>query len=521
MSHSATNICSVTVSDSPPIRQVLRLHHETGLSRRQIARSLNISRDAVTDYLIRAAAAKLHWPLPPALDDAMLEQKLFPIVPTAAPVRKPEPDWAMVHQELKRSKGATLTVLHEEYLAEHPGGMAYSLFCQRHREFQQTLKRTMRQTYVAGERVFVDYAGPTVMIVDRAAREVLYAQIFVGVLGASNYIYAEAHWSQKLPDWIAAHARMFEHFGGVPAVVVCDNLKSAVTRASRTEPVVNTTYQALAEHYGTIILPARARKPKDKAKAENGVLIVERWILFRLRKRVFTSLGELNEAIRELLIDVNGRPFKKLPGSRQSVFEAIDRPALLSLPASHYEYAEFRKLRVSMDYRIEVDGCQYSVPFNLCRLEVELRITAATVEVLYQGQRVASHARSAGTVPVVDPQHMEAAHRHFGLWEPCHALEWAQQTGAFVHEFLRALLATMRVREQGYRASNGLRKLAADFGNDRLDAACRRAIEIGAHSLASLRSILRNGLDQQPISATEPLEAAFEHPNVRGSGYYH
>lgn len=502
------------------IRQVLRLHYESGLSRREIARSLNISRDAVADYLTRAAAARLTWPLPAEMDDTVLEQKLFPVIFTSIPSRKPEPDWAVVHQELKR-KGATLQVLHEEYLGLHPGGMAYSMFCQRHREFKQTLKRYMRQTYVAGERVFVDYAGPTMMIVDRATRQVRYAQIFVGVLGASSYIYAEAHWSQTLPDWIAAHVRMFEHFGGVPAVVVCDNLKSAVTRASRTEPVVNATYQAMAEHYGAIILPARARKPKDKAKAENGVLIVERWILFRLRKRVFTSLGELNEAIRELLVEVNARPFKKLPGSRRSVFEVIDQPAMLPLPTSNYEYAEFRKVHVGMDYCIVVDGCSYSVPFKLSRQQVELRITAATVEVLYRGQRVASHARSVGTAPVIDPQHMEVAHRHFGLWEASHALEWAQQTGEAVHAFLEKLLVTMRTREHGYRASNGLKKLASDFGNDRLNAACQRAIGIGAHSLASVRSILRNGLDQQPVAENEVLEASFKHPNVRGSGYYH
>lgn len=502
------------------IRQVLRLHFETGLSRRQIARSLNISRDAVTDYLTRAAAAGIAWPLPLGLNDLDLEQKLFPVTAVATYARKPEPDWAVVHQELKR-KGATLQVLHEEYLTQHPDGMAYSLFCQRHREFAKQLKRYMRQTYVAGERVFVDYAGPTVMIVNMASGLIRHAQIFVGVLGASSYIYAEAHWSQTLPDWIAAHRRMFEHFGGVPAVVVCDNLKSAVTKASRTEPVVNATYQAMAEHYGTLILPARARKPKDKAKAENGVLIVERWILFRLRKRVFTSLAELNDAIRELLADVNARPFQKLPGSRITAFENIDRPALLELPVSIYEYAEFRKVRVGMDYLVEVDGCHYSVPYRLCNKQVELRITAAAIEVLYRSQRVASHVRNAGTDTVIDPQHMEAAHRAFGLWESGLALEWAQQTGQAVHAFLEKMLVTMRTREEGYRAHNGLKKLAHEFSNERLDAACRRAIEIGAHSLANVRSILRNNLDQLPAPANQSMEAAFDHPNVRGSTYYH
>lgn len=502
------------------IRQVLRLHHDVKLSQRAIANSLGISRDSVSDYLTRSAAAKLIWPLPSDMDDAVLEQRLFPQNINKQFARKPEPDWQVVHEELKR-KGATLQVIHEEYLAVQPDGINYSLFCQRYREFKQTLKSHMRQTYRAGERVFMDYAGPTVGIIDQSSGEIRRAQIFVGVLGASNYIYAEAHWSQTLPDWIAAHVRMFEHFGGVPAVVVCDNLKSAVIKASRTEPVINATYQNLADHYGTVILPARARKPKDKAKVENGVLIIERWILFRLRKRMFGSLGELNEAIRTLLTDINLRPFKKLPGNRKSAFESIDKPALMPLPETRYEYAEFRKVRVGLDYHIEVDGRHYSVPHALRRREVELRLTATTVEVLHNGQRVASHVRSAGDTPVTEPLHMESAHRHFGLWNADQSLEWALQIGEPVRGFLQLLLAVARTHEQGYRASIGLKKLAQDFGNERLNAACQRAIEIGATTLSSVRSILRNGLDLQPTEISKLHEAAFEHPNVRGSHYYH
>ena len=502
------------------IRQVLRLHHEAGMSRRAIATSLGVSRDAVTDYLTRAAAARLGWPLPPEMDDAALEQRLFPPLSGKELARKPEPDWSVVHEELKR-KGSTLHVLHEEYLAEYPAGINYSLFCQRYQGFRKSLKSHMRQTYQAGERVFMDYAGPTVGIVDISSGEVRRAQIFVGVLGASNYIYAEAHWSQKLPDWIAAHVRMFEHFGGVPSVVVCDNLKSAVIKASRTEPVINAAYQNLADHYGTVILPARARKPKDKSKAENGVLIIERWILFRLRRRVFGSLGELNEAIRSLLADINLRPFQKLPGNRQSAFESIDKPALLPLPEAKFEYAEFRKVRVGLDNYIDVDGRSYSVPYALRRREVEVRLTAATVEVIYKGERVASHARSTGDKPVSDPQHMEPAHRHFGLWNANESLEWAQQIGAQVHGFLQSLLAAARTHEHGYRATLAMKKLATEYGNERLNAACLRCIEIAATSTTSLRSILKNGLDQQPAEKTKLQEAAFEHPNVRGSDYYH
>lgn len=387
------------------IRDALRLTRDNGLSLRRAALSLGISRDAVKDYLTRFAAAGLSWPLPSDLDDAALEVLLFPLLASSAANRMPEPDWTVVHEELKK-KGATLQGLHGEYLAINPNGIAYPTYCQRYREFKKTLKRSMRQEYHAGEKVFVDYAGPTIPITNIATGEIRHAQIFVGVLGASNYIYSEAVLSQQLPNWIASHARMFEHFGGVPEIVVCDNLKSAVTRASRTDPDIHPTYLDLARHYGTVILPARPYKPRDKAKAENGVLIIERWILFRLRKQIFTSLSDLNSAIQGLLADVNSRPFKKLTGCRLDALNKIDRPALKSLPVTRYVYAEFRKVRVGSDYHVEVEGHHYSAPHTLNRQEVELRITADTVEVLHRGRRVGSHVRSFGPGLTTDPQHM-------------------------------------------------------------------------------------------------------------------
>lgn len=501
------------------IRQVLRLALEAGASRRRIAKSLGLSRDVVTDYLTRAAAAGLTWPLPPDLDDAQLEDRLFP--PLGANVqRKPEPDWALIHREMKR-KGATLQALHEEFLAEQPNGIGRSLFCERYREWLQGLKRYMRQTHVAGERAFVDYAGPTVAIQDPESGEIRKAQIFVGILGASNYTYAEAHWSQQLPDWIAAHTRMFAFFGGAPQVIVCDNLKAAVTKASRTEPKIHPAYQHLAEHYNTLILPARPRKPKDKAKVENAVLIVERWILFRLRKRVFTSLAELNAAIRELLVDLNNRPFQKLPGSRHSQFEEIDQPALTPLPNEIFEYTEFRKVTIGLDGCFEVDGGIYSAPYTLCRKPVELRITANMIEVLHRGRRVASHERTSSNAPTIDPQHLHPADRHFGMWSADRELAWAETIGPKTLAFLNRLLAPSKVKEQGYRAAVALKRMEKDFGAERLESACARALDIGASSLASVRSILNTGLDRQRPPEADFHEAAFHHPNVRGSGYYH
>ncbi|OLP04621.1 IS21 family transposase [Rhodoferax antarcticus] len=365
------------------IRQVLRLVHETDLSQRAIARSLGLSREAVSNHITRATAAGLVWPLPPDTDDAALEARLFP-PQTGRFQRKVEPNWVDIQQELK-AKGATLIQLHVEYLADHPDGLQRSQFCERYRQWCKTLKSYMRFTHVAGERVFVDYAGPTMPVIDMATGEIRRAQIFVGVMGASNYTYAEAHWSQKLPNWIAAHTNMFEFFGAVPKVIVCDNLKSAVIHASRTEPVINATYQSLADHYSLTIIPARPRTPKDKGKVENGVLVVERWILFRLRKRVFHQLHDLNQAIQELLLDLNQRKFQKLPGSRRSTFEALDLPAMQPLPNGDFEYAEFRRVRVSMDGCVSVDDRPYSVPQTLVRKEVVLPALAAPTTTVFCG----------------------------------------------------------------------------------------------------------------------------------------
>ncbi len=501
------------------IRQVLRLALEMEMSQRSISSSLAISRGIVTDYLTRAAAAELTWPLPTDMDDEQLEGKLFP-APIDVSRRRPEPNWELVHQELK-VKGGTLQVLHQEFLTEHPFGIGYSVFCERYRQWQKSQKRYMRQPHVAGERVFVDYAGPTVGVHDTKTGEIRKAQIFVGILGASNYTYAEAHWSQQLPNWIAAHTRMFEFFGGSPKIVVCDNLKSAVTKASRTEPVVHPAYQHLAEHYGTAILPARPRKPKDKSKVENAVLIVERWILFRLRKRVFTTLEDLNAAIAELLAELNDRPFQKLAGCRRSQFEVLDQPVLRPLPSQAFEYTEFRRVRVGLDGCFNVDDGTYSAPFVLSKQTVDLRITASTIEILQRGQRVASHTRIDGAALVIDPQHLRPNDRHFSQWNVEHELEWALSVGPHTQAFLQLLFSASKIKEQGYRSAIAIKRLEKEFGAVRLEGACSRAIAIGANSLSSVRSILRTGLDQQLAPDAEPQEAAFDHPNVRGSNYYH
>ncbi len=498
------------------IREVLRLSLDSRLSRRAVATSLGISRNAVGDYLVRAATAGLAWPLPADLDDRRLEQLLYPPIGTTQ-ARRPEPDWAEVHRQMKRP-GATLQALHGEYLAENLNGLQRSQFCELYRRWCRTIKSYLRQTHAAGEKAFVDYAGPTIAVHDAATGQVLKAQIFVGVLGASNYTYAEAHWSQRLPDWIAANARMLEFFGGVPAFIVCDNLKSAVTRPSLTEPLVNESYQNFAAHYDTTILPARAYRPKDKAKVEGHVLIVERWILFRLRKRLFTSLGELNEAIRELLDDLNRRPFQKLPGNRLTNFETVDKPALRALPAQPYEYVEFRRARVDMGKMIDVDGRLFSAPAILVSQVVDVRVTASVVEVIHDGRRVASHIRSPGSKPVIDNTHLTPADHAFGLWTPEREIEWATGLGPKTLEFMTQRLAASGNKTMGYRLGMGMRKLASEYGDERMESTCARALETGATRLASLRAILVNRLD---VAGVPIIEADFEHENLRGPGYYH
>lgn len=501
------------------IRQVLRLALEAQMSHRGIAQSLGLSRDSVTDYVTRAVAAGLAWPLPIDLDDVKLEGQLFPALKNEERQR-PAADWELIHQEMK-AKGSTLQALHQEYLTAHPEGVRYSHFCGQYRQWQKGLKRYMRQPHVAGERAFVDYAGPTMAVHNLQTGEVRKAQIFVGILGASNYTYAEAHWSQKLPHWIAAHTRMFEFFGGAPKIVVCDNLKSAVTKASRTEPIVHPAYQHLAEHYSTVIIPARPRKPKDKAKVENAVLIVERWILFRLRKRIFTSLSELNEAIAALLIDLNERPFQKMKGCRRSHYETLDRPALRPLPAQNFEYTEFHRVHVGMDGLFKVDETPYNAPSMLSGHSVDVRVTAATVEILHKGQRVASHERGEGTDPVINPQYLRPADRIFGQWSAEQELAWADSVGIQTRAYLEQVFGDNPIREKGYRSAISLKRMQKDFGNERLEAACGRALAIGASSITSVRSILRTGLDQQGAPDEEHQEATFDHTNVRGSDYYH
>jgi transposase len=503
------------------IKEVLRLKWSCGQGRRAIAKSCGIAKSTVIEYLRRAEKAGLSWPLPLELDDAALEQLLFPpVIATDSP--RPVPVWADIHRELAR-KSVTLMLLWDEYKAQYPDGYQYSQFCDLYRAYAKKLDISMRQVHHAGEKLFVDYCGQTVPVIDKSTGEVHECQIFVAVLGASNFTFAEATYTQGLPDWIGSHVRALAFIGGVPEILVPDNLLSGVTKACRYEPGINRTYQELAVHYGAAVIPARVRKPKDKAKVEAGVLLVERWILAALRNRTFFSLRELNAAIRELLTRLNNRPFKKLPGNRMSRFLEIDRPALRPLPAAPFEYAEWKiKKRPGIDYHIEVDGHYYSVPYQLRTEYLDVRLTETTVEAFFRSKRVASHIRSyaRGRYTTL-ALHMPKAHRDYAEWTPDRLIRWASENGTSTAELVSAILARNHHPQQGFRSALGIITLAKRFGKERVEAACKRALAIGGISFKSVKSILETDMDKSPLPEPMTASSVITHSNIRGAEYYH
>ena len=502
------------------ILDVLRLRLEAGLSERHTARSLGVPRSTVQDYLARFRGSGLTWPLAPEIDAAALERALFTCAVRVPATARVVPDWAMIAQEKKR-KGVTLQLLWHEYRSAEPTGYSYSQFAEHYRRWRMTLDPVLRQEYRAGDRAFVDYAGLTVNVVDPKTGDVRTAQIFVAALGASNYTYAEATWTQQLPDWIASHVRMLEYFGGVTALIIPDNLRSGVTYASYYEPEINATYAEFAAHYGTAILPTRVLHPRDKAKVETAVQIVEREILAPMRHHRFMSLAELNEAIRERLEQLNARPFQKLPGTRHSLFEATDRPALRPLPPQRYEYAEWRTAKVNIDYHIAVDKHFYSVPHALVRETVTVRTTVTMLEVLHRGRRVAAHQRryTLGGYST-DPAHRPKAHQRHLEWTPSRLVHWGASIGVATGAVVTHILESKPHPEQGYRACLGLFSLAKRYGDARLEAAAAHAQHSATMTYRSMLSILKQGLDHAPADHATATHLPTTHENVRGAAYY-
>ncbi|MDD9936043.1 MAG: IS21 family transposase [Myxococcales bacterium] len=503
-------------------REILRLRLGLGLAGRAVARSVRCSPSTVSDCVARAEVAGLGWPLPEELDDAQLEARLYGR--SSAPRPRPEPDYRAMHKELRR-RGVTLRLLWQEYRAEHPkDGLEYSAYCERYRRWKQQLDVVMRQSHEAGDKLFVDYAGMTMPIIDPKTGEVTEASIFVAALGASNFIFTEAVAGEDLRSWTEAHIHCFEFLGGVTQATVPDNLKSGVTKPCFYDPDINPTYSELAEHYGTVVLPTRIRRPRDKGRVENGVQQVERWVLAPLRNQRFFSLHELNVAMRERLDALNNRPLTGLGESRRQLFEQIDRPALQPLPIKRFEVAERKpNVTVNIDYHVEYDRHYYSVPVALTRKKVDVRATATTIEVFRLGKRVTSHLRSYERGKyTTKPEHRPKSHREYGEWTPSRMLNWAATIGPSAAAVVKHILTQARHPEQGYRKSLGVIRLGRRYGNDRLELACKRALTLRSPSYKTVDSILKTGMESTPIPGADPVPQTMpaEHNNVRGPEYY-
>jgi transposase len=501
------------------LRDVLRLKYETQLPLRAIAQACALGLGTVSTYVRRATAAGLTWPLPDDLDDAALEARLFtrPIVPATSD--RALPNWATLHQELKKL-GVTLTLLWQEYRAQHPHGYAYSQFCERYRQWARCLTPSMRQVHRAGEKLFVDFSGKRPHLVDPTTGEEVAVELFVGVLGASGLIYAEATRGQDLPSWIGAHIRMLEYFHGSAAIWVPDQLKSGVTTASRYEPDINRTYADLARQYGAVVIPARPATPTDKPLVEVSVQIAQRWVLAVLRHQTFFTLADLNAAIRARIDAINDRPMKRLGVSRRTLCDQIDRPVLRPLPATRYELAEWKGCRVNIDYHVEIAHNFYSVPYQLVHAHVEARFTATTIEVFFKNRPVAAHARLTGRGRyATQVAHMPHAHRAHAEWTPSRLIAWAEQTGPATSRLVAGILERRPHPEQGYRACLGLMRLGRTYGADRLEAACDRAERLRSYRFRTVEHILTSQQDRLPLDEP-PARPPLTHENVRGATYY-
>lgn len=503
------------------IKEILRLKYEHHLSVREIARSSGLPPSTVNDYLGRTEAAGLSWPLPAELSDEQIQQRLLAANSesvTPAESTRPLPEWAGVHKELAR-RGVTLRLLWQEYRQGSTEGYGYTQFCEYYNRWSETLDPVLRHVHVPGEKMFVDWAGQT-MPIQNPGGEVSAASLFVAVLGASNKIFAEAFENQQLPAWIAGHCHAYAFFEGVSRVTVPDNPKTGVIRPCRYEPLLHRTYQEMAEHYGTVIIPARPRRPRDKAKVETGVQIAQRQILAVLRDLTFFNVASLNEAIGPLLDTLNAQPFQKLEGSRDSWFEAYEKSKLLPLPQDPYQLAAWSKAGVNIDYHAVVDNHYYSVPYQLIHQTLDVRSTQSTVELFREAKRVAAHVRSyrPGLFTTLE-EHRPKSHQKYLEWTPSRMIDWAHKNGSCCAELVRHILENRPHPEQGFRSCLGIIRLGKAVGQERLEAACRRAMHFGTCTYGSVKSILENRLDQQPLEQELPLSSPL-HQNVRGREYY-
>jgi transposase len=504
------------------LRELLRLRLHAGLSMRQIKDSLRVSLGVVQKVISTAKTQELDWAAIEPLDDQQLAQLFYPKSDNRPSNQLQLPDWAEVHQEL-RSPEVTKHLLWEEYTQAYPNrSYSYPQYCYLYQSWAKKQKRSMRQIHKAGDKLFVDYAGKTMPVVNGETGETRNAQIFVAVLGASNYIFSEATWTQSLPDWLGSHVRALEFIGGAPKLIVPDNLKSGVTKACRYDPDVNPSYQQLSAHYGVAIMPARPYKPKDKAKAEVGVQIIERWILACLRHQTFFSLAELNHSISALLVKVNNKPFKQLTGTRQQWFESLDKPALSPLPKQAYQYTDIKTVKVNIDYHIQYDQHLYSVPHHLVGEKIELHAKEQLIELYFHNQRVFSHVRKyrPGTTTVAE--HMPTRHQKHHQWNAGRLMNWAKDIGDEVLVWVQAQLKQKQHEQQAYRVCLGLLNLSKKYPVKRINSACTIANKSGLYKLKQIKSILQSNQDQLVTESQEQLPLLpQDHENIRGPKVFH
>lgn len=502
-------------------REILRLRHQLGLSARQVARALSLSHSTVLLYLKRAEEAGVSWPIPEELDDDALARRLG-VAPNDPTTSRPRPDVDDVLHEL-RKKHVTMHLLWLEYRQIHPDGYGYTRFCHFVNEARHRADPTLRLTHKAGEKLFTDFAGDTIPVVDKETGEITPAYLFVAAMGASNHTYAHAVSDMQEPRWIGLHVLAFEFLSGVPAMVVCDNTRTAVTKADRYEPVLHPLFSDMAEHYGTVVLPARAVKPRDKAKVESAVLIAERWILAALRNRTFFSLQEVNEAIEPLLSELNRRPLQRQKVSRRDLFEELDRPALKPLPPTRYTFEIWKTAKVGIDYHVLLEKHFYSVPYQLVGEQIEARLSPTLVEILHKGKRIASHIRSykeGGCT--TDPAHRPKSHQAHLEWTPSRMIRWAQsQVGENTGALVQGILERKKHPEAGYRSCLGIISLSKKYPKERMEAAAQRLLVANAYSYQSLKTVLASGLDRAPLSSEAPATPIVSvHANIRGRNYY-
>jgi len=500
------------------LKEVLRLWLTAGLSNRKIALITGIGKTAVSKHVKRGKKLGLDWSRVSGMPEEAIEALLYPSTDEPKPGGPAIPDWDEVAKELRR-KGVTKQLLWEEYREDHGDRTySYSRFCELYASWRGQIEPVMRFEHAAGEKCFVDYAGHTLTVVDPETGESREAQVFVAVLGASNYTFVDVTWSQCSEDFLASHQRAVEFFGGVPRIFVLDNLRSGVTKPDWYEPLLNRSYEDLVNHLGAVAIPARVRKPRDKAKAENGVLQVERRVLAVLRDELIVGLEAARTRVIEELDKLNDRPFQKMAGSRSSVFAELDAPALQPLPKTRWVPTEWKRTKVHIDYHVEIDRHLFSVPYQYIGEVLDVKVTPNLVEIFRKGRPVASHRRTRARY-TTKAEHMPSSHREHRKWNPPRVVATAKRIGPHTSQLVDQLLSSKPHPEQGYRPCLGIVRLADKYDEDRLEAACRRALAYSSVSYKSVKSILEKGLDriEEEEEGTAP---PVKHRNIRGQSAY-